>query len=88
VANASGAVVATGAAARAALVEQMASPVLWVDVIRTLRAEGVTTFLELGPGRVLSGLVRQIDPEAEIANANSRASLEGFVAAHPDLVAA
>jgi len=86
VANASGDIVRTADAVRDALITQIASPVLWLDGVRTLRAAGVTTFLELGPGRVLSGLVRQIDPDAEYANADSREALEAFAEAHPQFL--
>jgi len=85
VANCSGAILSTGVEIQDALVTQIASPVLWLDCIRTLREAGATTFLELGPGRVLSGLVRQIDPEAEIANADSREALAAFAESHPAL---
>jgi len=44
-----------------ALVRQVSSPVRWEDVVRRLIAEGVTTFVELGPGSVLAGLIRKID---------------------------
>jgi [acyl-carrier-protein] S-malonyltransferase len=79
VANCSGEVLTTGTAIHDALVTQIASPVLWVDCVRTLREAGCGTFVELGPGRVLSGLVRQIDPEAEVLNADSREALASYV---------
>jgi [acyl-carrier-protein] S-malonyltransferase len=82
-ANASGELVSTGDDVRRALVAQIASPVRWVDCVQALRAAGVTHFLELGPGRVLSGLVRQIDADAETFAADSRAKLEEFAAEHP-----
>jgi [acyl-carrier-protein] S-malonyltransferase len=76
VSNASGQVVADGEGVRQALVAQIASPVLWVDCVRTLLGAGVTRFVEVGPGRVLSGLVRQIaGDEAEATPADSRAKL-------------
>jgi [acyl-carrier-protein] S-malonyltransferase len=75
VANCSGEVLTSGEAIHQALVTQIASPVLWLDCVRTLREAGCKTFMELGPGRVLSGLVRQIDPEAEVSNADSREAL-------------
>ena len=81
VANCSAEILTGADAVHEALVTQIASPVLWLDCVRTMRAAGVQTFLELGPGRVLTGLVRQIDPDAEIANADSREALAAFAAA-------
>jgi len=86
VANWSGEILTSGQAIHEALVTQIASPVLWVDCVRTLREAGCGTFLELGPGRVLSGLVRQIDPEAEVMNADSREALTSFAESHPQFV--
>jgi [acyl-carrier-protein] S-malonyltransferase len=76
--NASGKLVTTAGEVRQALIDQIASPVLWVDCVRTLVAAGCRTFLELGPGRVLGGLVRQIDPEVEVAAADSAEKLAAF----------
>jgi [acyl-carrier-protein] S-malonyltransferase len=56
---------------REALLAQIVSPVRWVDVVQTLVSSGVTSFLELGPGRVLIGLIRQISPGVEMAAADS-----------------
>jgi len=81
VANCSGEPVTTGDGVRQALLTQIASPVLWVDCVRTLREAGCQTFIELGPGRVLSGLVRQIDPEAEVLYADSREALAAYAEA-------
>jgi [acyl-carrier-protein] S-malonyltransferase len=78
VANATGQVVATGSAVRGALIAQIASPVLWIDCIRTLRQEGCDVFLELGSGRTLSGLIRQIDRDAATFAADSPDQLERF----------
>ncbi len=86
VANCSGEAITSADALRAALVTQIASPVRWIDVVRTLRAAGVTHFLELGPGRVLSGLVRQIDRDAVVMAADSREALQELAAAEPALV--
>jgi [acyl-carrier-protein] S-malonyltransferase len=80
VANWSGEIVTTGDGVHQALVAQIASPVLWLDCVRTLREAGCQKFVELGPGRVLSGLVRQIDPEAEFVNADSREALAALAA--------
>lgn len=58
-----------------ALIRQVCAPVLWEDVVRRLIANGVTTFVEVGPGRVLSGLIKRIDRSVRIANAEDAASL-------------
>jgi [acyl-carrier-protein] S-malonyltransferase len=78
VANASGTVIRTGEEVCQALVAQIASPVLWVDCVQTLVAEGCTRVLELGPGRVLGGLVRQIDSDVEVFAADSPEKLSAF----------
>jgi [acyl-carrier-protein] S-malonyltransferase len=78
VANYSGQPIQEGEAVRQALVAQIASPVRWVDCVGTLVDAGCTRFLEIGPGRVLTGLVRQIHPEAELATADSVAALEAY----------
>jgi len=75
VSNASGKIVTSADGVREALVAQIASPVRWVECVQTLRAEGAERMIELGPGRVLCGLVRQIDPEIETANAESPEAL-------------
>jgi [acyl-carrier-protein] S-malonyltransferase len=80
--NASGGLVTTADEVREALIAQIASPVRWVDCVRTLDSEGVTSYLEVGPGRVLSGLVKQIlGMETDIAAADSAAKLENAAAA-------
>jgi [acyl-carrier-protein] S-malonyltransferase len=84
--NASGSLVRTADEVRDALVAQIASPVRWVDCVRALVAEGVQTFLELGPGRVLGGLVRQVEAGADVFSADSAERLEEFAAQHPALV--
>ena len=53
-------------AAIEALVRQVSAPVLWEDVVSRLASEGVTTYVEVGPGRVLGGLVRKIHKDARI----------------------
>jgi [acyl-carrier-protein] S-malonyltransferase len=79
VGNATGELKTTGDEVREALRAQIASPVLWVECVETLVANGCDTFLELGSGRVLSGLVRQIDPEVETFAADSPKKLAKFL---------
>jgi [acyl-carrier-protein] S-malonyltransferase len=64
-----------------ALVRQAASPVRWVETIRAMAAQGVTHVVECGPGKVLAGLVKRIDPQVQGLAAADRASLEQALAA-------
>jgi len=80
VSNASGELVDRADAVREALLAQISSPVRWVECVETLAANGVTTAIELGPGRVLIGLVRQIRSDIETAAADSAKKLSRFVA--------
>ncbi len=63
------------AAAIEALVRQVAAPVQWDAVVRRLASEGVRTYVEVGPGTVLAGLVRKIDREAAVASVEDEAGL-------------
>ncbi len=58
--NVDGGVTRTVAQVKPALVRQVASPVRWTDCVRGLAAEGASTFVEVGPGRVLTGLLKRI----------------------------
>lgn len=66
----------TGREAIEALVRQVSAPVRWEAVVRRLLADGVTTFVEAGPGGVLSGLIRKIDRTAAAVCVHDPASLE------------
>ena len=68
-------------AVRSALARQAASPVLWVDTVRKLAAEGVTHIGECGPGKVLAGMVRRIAPEIECVALTDPAALATFESA-------
>jgi acyl transferase domain-containing protein len=63
-------------AIRDMLVAQIASPVQWVGGLETLWREGVRTFVEVGPGNVLSGLVKRIDRSVKAIPVNSLAALD------------
>lgn len=71
----------TGTAAREALIHQVTGAVRWVDCIQLLIAQGVTHFIEVGPGKVLTGLMRQIDRSQATLNVEDSASLEKTLAA-------
>jgi [acyl-carrier-protein] S-malonyltransferase len=81
VSNATGELVRTSEEVQRALIDQIASAVQWVACVQTLRTAGVSRFVELGPGRVLSGLVRRIDREAETVPVDSEAKLAGVSSA-------
>jgi [acyl-carrier-protein] S-malonyltransferase len=65
---------------REGLKQQVTSPVRWDESVRKLRAEGVELFVEVGPGKVLSGLVRQIDRAAECLRVEDSATLSEVTA--------
>jgi len=62
--NADARLVSTSAEAREGLKRQVTAPVRWEQSMRSLRVQGVDRFVEVGPGKVLTGLLRQIDREA------------------------
>jgi [acyl-carrier-protein] S-malonyltransferase len=64
---------------QARLVEQVVSPVNWEGSLRYLLAQGFTRFIELGPGKVLSGFLKRIDPQAQLFNVADPDSLEKTV---------
>lgn len=66
---------------QASLVRQLPSSVLWEDSVKAMAAMGVTTFVEVGPGAVLSGLIKRIVPDAVTLNVNDPTSLEATRAA-------
>jgi [acyl-carrier-protein] S-malonyltransferase len=63
------------------LYQQVMSSVLWEQTIRTMIDEGVTEFIEIGPGKTLSGFVKKIDRGLKIYNVEDIASLEAVLAA-------
>ncbi len=79
VANSDARPITTGADARAELIEHLTRGVDWVAAVNRMTAEGVTTFVEIGPGKVLTGLIKRIAPDAT-ALATDDASAEGGIA--------
>ena len=65
----------SGEEARDALIRQVSMPVRWEESMRTLIDEGVNTFVEVGPGRVLTGLLRQIERSVSTLNVEDEKSL-------------
>lgn len=63
------------------LVEQLYSPVLWEDSVRTMLDQGVTHFIECGPGKVLSGLIKKIDRTATVYPVYDEQTLEEVIEA-------
>ncbi|MCL5236425.1 MAG: ACP S-malonyltransferase [Nitrospirae bacterium] len=64
---------------RKSLVRQLSQPVLWEDCIKTAFSSGADTFIEVGPGRVLSGLIKRIEPSARIFNVENMETLNKTV---------
>lgn len=71
----------TGADAREGLYQQVPHPVRWAESIRTLASEGVTRFVEVGAGGVLTGLLRNIDPQLQGSKFGEAEDLEKINAA-------
>ena len=82
VANVDGEPKRDAAGAIEALVAQVSSPVRWEAVVRRLASEGVTTYVEVGPGSVLSGLVRKIHREATVMSFGSPDDLAAVESLH------
>ena len=68
-----------GAASIAALVGQVTAPVRWEQVVRRLASEGVDTYVEVGPGSVLKGLIRKIDRGARVLSVSDAADVGNAV---------
>ena len=79
-ANVTGGLVNTADAARDALIRQVTGAVRWVDCVTALKGAGANLLIEAGPGKVLCGLLKQIDPELKSLNVEDAASLEKTLA--------
>lgn len=64
---------------RHGLVKQLVQPILWQKCMEKLLAEGLETFIEIGPGRVLTGLMKRIHRRTQVTNISSAESLQKFL---------
>jgi [acyl-carrier-protein] S-malonyltransferase len=64
------------------LINQVTSPVLWLDSIEKFIRDGYTTFVEVGPGRVLRGLIKDINREVNVFNVENMKALQKFLSFH------
>ena len=69
----------SGDEARESLIRQVTMPVRWLESVREMIAQDVTIFVEVGPGKVLSGLLRQIDRSVRCFNVEDASSLQSTV---------
>ena len=74
----------TGDACRAELVDHLTTGVDWIAAVEAMRVAGVTRFVEVGPGRVLSGLIRRIAPDAETVALDDPGAPGGLADPDPD----
>ena len=81
VTNVDAQLIRTGVEARSALKRQVSRPVRWEETIQRLLDEGARTFVEVGPGKVLLGLIRSIDKSVTMLNAEDEKSVENVLSA-------
>lgn len=81
VTNVTGKIVESSNEIKDLLVNQVSKSVLWEDCVRTLIQNGVDTFIEIGPGKVLCGFIKKIDKEVRVFNVEDKASLDNTIAA-------
>lgn len=75
-ANSDGHPLATAESCRSELVEHLTAGVDWIRIVEAMVADGVNAFVEVGPGRVLTGLIKRIAPDAELIPADDPASAD------------
>jgi [acyl-carrier-protein] S-malonyltransferase len=86
-ANADARVITTADGCRAELVDHLTTGVDWVGAIEAMRAHGVTTFIELGPGQVLTGLIKRISPDAVAIATDDKAAADRLAVPFADAAA-
>ena len=82
-ANADAQPITTGEGARAELIEHLTAGVDWVAAVERMSTAGVTTFVEIGPGKVLTGLIKRIVSDAEILPADDPATFDRLLTLSP-----
>ena len=75
--NVSGKPVLTAQEIKQNLVQQVSASVLWEDSIKFILSKGISSFIEFGPGKVLKGLMRRIDSNAQVVNIEKKTDIEG-----------
>ena len=86
-ANADARLITTADGCRAELVDHLTTGVDWVGAIEAMRAHGVTTFIELGPGQVLTGLIKRISPDAVAIATDDKAAADRLAVPFADAAA-
>jgi len=71
----------TASELRPSLIKQISAPLYWEDSIKTMAADGCGTFIEIGPGKVLSGLVKRIAKDAKVLNVEDQKSMNDTLGA-------
>ncbi len=82
--NADARPITTAEGARAELIDHLTRGVDWVAAVGRMTSDGVTTFVEIGPGKVLTGLIKRIAPEADAVAVDDAASPGGFLVPFSD----
>ena len=60
------------------MVSQVVAPVRWIATIEQMASMGISTFVEIGPGKVLTGLIKRIMPEAQLINVSTAVEVQAF----------
>lgn len=83
-ANADAHAITSAEGARSELVDHLTAGVDWIGAVETMVAAGVTTFIEVGPGKVLTGLIKRIAPDVEVIPADDPASHDRLTSLGPE----
>jgi [acyl-carrier-protein] S-malonyltransferase len=79
IANVTAEPIETASDVRREAVAQVVAPVRWIASVQRMARDGITTFLEIGPGKVLTGLVRRIAPQSRLLNVGTADDVRGYV---------